>query len=210
MTRFTDKLRVKTGVRDGDPVAPVFDAIDDLNVRVVVAEAGYDAAGTREADIRRKLTRDSIRVGLVVSAAATGLAIAASAGLLRAGEDHIAGQVRALDQERTRSFNARVEKRASELAFTAVTDANNRATSAEALLAIAQDKVVALASSAGSQARDLLKLASTASREDVAVLLNLQRHKDQNVRRVCGALTEASPATIGMLLDHFIANKGKL
>lgn len=210
MARFTDRLRIKTGVRDGDPVAPVFDAIDDLNGRIEAAEACYESAGVREMEARRRLIRDAIRLGLVVSAAATGLAVAASAGLLRAGEGHIAGQVRALDEERSRSFDARVEKRATELAFPAVTDANNRATRAEALLAVAQDKVLALAGDAGSQVRDLLKVASTASQEDLAVLLHLQRHKDPKVRRVCGALMEVTPATIGMLLDRFTGNKGKL
>lgn len=210
MTRFTDKLRIKTSVRDGDPVAPVFDAIDDLNGRVEVAEASYDGAAARETEVRRKLMRDSFRLGLVVSAVATGLAVTSAAGLLRAGENRIAEQVGALDGERSRSFEARVESRAAEIAFTAVTEANNRATSAEAQLAIAQDKVAGLASGVDSQIRDLLKVASTASREDVAVLLHLQRHKDQNIRRVCSALTEVSPALISMLLDYFTANKGRL
>lgn len=210
MSRFTENLRTTTGVRDGDPVAPVFDAIDDLNGRVEVAEAGFDEAAAREAEVRRRLMRDTLRVGLVVSAVASGLAVTAAAALLRVGENRVAQQLLALDEERSRSFDARVEGRAADKAFSAVTEANNRATSAETQLAIARDKVVAVASDANNQFRDLVKAVSLASREDVAVLLHLQSHKDQNVRRVCGALLEVSPATVEMLLDQFKALKGKL
>lgn len=210
MARFTDKLRIKTGVRDGDPVAPVFDAIDDLNGRVELAEAGYDEAVAREAKSRRRLIRDSIRVGLVAAAVATGLAFAAAAGMIRMSERHGAEQFRMLDEERARSFDARVEKRASEIAFKAVTDANGRVASAEAQLEVARDRVAALARNADDEVRDLVRLVAVASREDVAVLRKLLRHQDAKVRRTCDALTAVSPATVATLLDHFTTNRGRL
>lgn len=210
MARFTDKLRKNAGVRDDDPVAPVFDAIDDLDGRVEVAEAGYDEAIARESESRRRLIRDSLRVGLVVAAVATGLAFAAAAGMIRMSERRGAEQFQALDDERSRSFEARVEKRAAEIAFKAVTDANNRAASAEAQLEVARDKVAALARNADDEVRDLVRLVAVASRDDVALLRKLLRHQDVKVRRACDALTTVLPATVATMLEHFTANRGRL
>lgn len=210
MARFTDKLRIKIGVRDGDPVAPVLDAIDDLNGRVELTEAGYDDAVAREAESRRRLIRDSIRAGLVIAVVVTGLAFAAVAGMIRMSEHRSAEQFRALDEERARNFNARVERRAAEVAFTAVTDANNRAASAEAQLEVARDRVAALARNGDDEIRSLARSAAAASREDVALLQKLLRHQDPNVRKTCDALTTVSPALITKLLDHFTANRGRL
>lgn len=210
MARFTDKLRIAARVRDGDPVAPVFDAVDALAGRVEVAEAGYDEAVAREAESRRRLIRDSARIGLVAAVAATGLALAVTATLIRDIERRSVADVQRLDEERTRSFDARVEKRAAEIAFTAVTEANARAASAEAQLELARDKMAALASNADDEVRELVRSAATASREDVVLLRKLLRHQDANVRKTCDALTGVSPATVGTLLEHFTANKGQL
>ncbi|MBA4220226.1 MAG: hypothetical protein C0458_05805 [Methylobacterium sp.] len=210
MARFTDKLRIKSGVRDGDPVAPVFDAIDDLHGRVEVAEAGYDEAAAQEAESRRRLIRDGTRVGLVVAVVATGLAFAAAAAMIRMNERRGAEQFRALDEERTRSFDARVEKRAAEIAYTAVAESNGRAASAEAQLEVARGRLAALAGNANDEIRVLVRLSATAPPEDLALLRKLLRHQDPNVRRTCDALMGVSPAMVSKLLDHFTANKGRL
>jgi hypothetical protein len=210
MARFTDKLRIAARVRDGDPVAPVFDAVDQLNDRVEVAEAGYDEAAAREAESRRSAIRDCTRIGLVAVAAATGLALAGTSTLIRDIERRSAADVQRLDEERAHSFDARVEQRAAAIAFTAVTEANARAASSEAQLEVARDRVASLARNADDEVRDLVRSAATASREDVALLRKLVRHQDANVRKTCDALTALSPATVGTLLEHFTANKGRL
>lgn len=210
MPRFTDKLRVETGVRDADPVAPVFDAVDGLAGRVEVAEQRYDDAAAGEVRVRHDLTRKAAFVGFVAAVAATGLALAATGTMIRDIERRSAADVQRLDEERARSFDARVEKRAAEIAFTAVTEANARAARAEAQLEVARDRVAALARNADDEVRDLVRLAATASREDVALLRKLLRHQDANVRKTCDALMAVSPATVGTLLEHFTANKGRL
>lgn len=210
MARFTEALRKGTGVRDADPVAPVFDAVDALADRVEVAEASYDEALARETEGRRMLIRVGIRVGLVFAAVATGLALVAAAGMIRVSEGRNVEQFRALDVERSRSFDARVEKRAAEIAFSAVTAANNRAASAEAQLEVARDRVAALTGNTNSEIRDLVRVAAAASREDISLLQRPLRHPDPNVRKTCDALTAVSAAMVVMLLDHFNANKGRL
>lgn len=210
MARFTDKLRIKTGVRDGDPIEPVFDVIDDLHGRIEVAEVGYGEAAARETESRRRLIRDSVRVGIVVSAVAGGLAFAAAAGMIQMSERRSAEQFRALEDERVRNFNARVEMRAAEAAFTAVTGANNRAASAEAQLEVTRDRVATLLRTGDDEIRSLARLAAAASREDVALLQKLLRHPDQNVRKSCDALTTVSSALVAKLLEYFTANRGRL
>lgn len=210
MARFTEALRKATGVRDADPVAPVFDAVDALAGRVSSTEAGYGEAIAHEAESRHRLIRDSIRIGLVTAAVATGLAFAAAASMIRVNERHGAEQLRALDEERARSFDARVEKRAAEIAFKAVTDANNRAASAEAQLEVARDRVATLARNGDDEVRDLVRSTATASREDVAVLRKLLSHPNPNVRKACEALTTVSPTMVSRLIEYFTANKGRL
>lgn len=210
MARFTDRLRTTTGVRDGDPVAPVFDAIDALHARVKAAEQGFGRAAAGEAQARQDLTRKAILIGFVLAVIATGLALLATATMIRDIERQSADQVRRLDDERARSFDARVEKRAAEIAFNTVTGANARATAAEAQLALASDRLGALARNADDEVRDLVRLGAGARREDVALLRKLLRHPDANVRKACDALTTVSPATVGRLLEYFTANKGHL
>ncbi|PZQ87074.1 MAG: hypothetical protein DI534_15400 [Leifsonia xyli] len=210
MTRFTDNLRKSAGVRDGDPVAPVFDAIDDLDGRVVCAEAQFGHAAATEKRVRRDLTRKAIVAGFLMAVTSTGLAMALMSSLIAGIERRSADEVRRLDEERARSLDARVEKRAAEIAFKAVTDANGRATSAEAQLEIARDKLASLARNADDEVRDLVKSIATAPREDLFLMAKLLRHQNPNVRKACDALTAVSPALITKLQAYFAANKGRL
>lgn len=210
MARFTEALRTSTGVRDKDPVAPVFDAIDDLDRRVSCAETQFGDAAETEKRVRGDLTRKAIVAGFLTAVTSTGLAMTSMSTLVAGIERRSADEARRLDEERIRSFDARVEQRAAEIAFKAVTDANGRATSAEAQLEVARDKLGSLARNADDEVRDLVRLVAVASREDVAVLRKLLRHQDAKVRRTCDALTAVSPATVATLLDHFTTNRGRL
>lgn len=210
MARFTDAIRKTAGVRDLDPVAPVFDAIDDLNARVVIAETDYEEAKDLQAKIRRETLKGAAWLGLVAAATSTGLAIAAATYLAKDLDRRSSGQVRALDEERSSSFNAKVASKAAEVAFTIVTQANGRAAAAEAQLEVARDKLVAMARNADDDLRAVFKLSATASRDDIALLVRLLRHADPNVRKACDSLTTMTPATTAQLLEHFTANKGRL
>lgn len=210
MARFTEALRTSTGVRDKDPVAPVFDAIDDLDRRVSCAETQFGDAAETEKRVRGDLTRKAIVAGFLTAVTSTGLAMTSMSTLVAGIERRSADEARRLDEERIRSFDARVEQRAAEIAFKAVTDANGRATSAEAQLEVARDKLGSLARNADDEVRDLVKSIATAPRDDLALLGRLLRHQNPNVRRACDALTAVSPALITKLQAYLTANKGRL
>ncbi len=210
MKRFTDKLRKSAGVRDGDPVAPVFDAVDLMARRVDGAVEAISRTATREARVRRDLVRGIAAVGLVLALASGGLAFAGATVMIRSSEKRAASQALALEEERSKNFNARVEQRAAAVAFDVVTQANGRAAAAEAQLEIARDKLASLARNADDEVRDLVKSIATARREDLFLLAKLLRHQDPNVRRACDALTAVSPALITKLQAYFAANKGRL
>lgn len=207
MARFTDTLRRSAGVRDGDPVAPLFDAVD------LVANRVNQAVSALQEEAARRRRRDLVRgIGLAGAAVALigGLAFGGSAIAIRSAEGKSAERLRLLDEERARSFEARVEARAAAVAFDVVTQASARAAAAEALLEVARDRVATLATGTDPGLRDLLKASATAKRDDIAVMLRLLRHQDPNVRKTCDALTTVQPAMIVRLLDHFTANKGQL
>lgn len=210
MKRFTDKLRKSAGVRDGDPVAPVFDAVDLMAGRVDGAVEAISRAATREARVRRDLVLGIAAVGLVMALASGGLAFAGATVMIRSSEKRAASQALALEEERTKNFNARVEQRAAAVAFDVVTQANGRAAAAEAQLEIARDKLASLARNADDEVRDLVKSIATAPREDLFLMAKLLRHQNPNVRRACDALTAVSPALITKLQAYFAANKGRL
>ncbi|MDP3258661.1 hypothetical protein [Bosea sp. (in: a-proteobacteria)] len=210
MARFTDTVRRITGVRDGDPVAPVFDAIDDLNARVVIAETDYQASRELHAKIRRETLKGVAAVGLVVAVATTAIALAAATALVRDLERRSAEQTKVLDDERSRSFDARVERRASDVAFTVVTEANARTAAAEAQLEVAREKLIGMVRNPDDNLRGLIKLSATATRDDISLLARLLRQTDPNIRRSCDALTTMSPAGVAKTLEFFIANKGRL
>lgn len=207
MARFTHTLRRDAGVRDGDPVAPLFDAVD------LVADRVDREVSALQADATRRRQRDLLRgIGLAGAAVVLigGLAFGGAALAIRSAEEKSAERLRLLDEERSRSFDARVETRAAAVAFDVVTGANARAAAAEAQLEVARDRVAAFAGSTDPGLRDLLKASATAKRDDIAIVLRLLRHQDPNVRKACDALTEVSPAMVGRLLEHFTANKGHL
>ncbi len=210
MARFTEALRTATGVRDKDPVAPVFDAIDDLHGRVACAENQFGHAAATEKRVRRDLTRKAIVVGSVMALISIGLATASMSTLVAGIERRSAAEARHLDEERARSFDARVEKRAAEIAFKAVTDANSRANGAEAQLEIARDRLASQVRNADDEVRDLVKSIATVPREDLGLMGKLLRHQNPNVRRTCDALTAVSPVLITKLQAYFAANKGRL
>lgn len=210
MKRFTDKLRKSAGVRDGDPVAPVFDAVDLMAGRVDGAVEAISRTATREARVRRDLVRGIAAVGLVMALASGCLAFAGAMVMIRSSEKRAASQALALEEERTKNFNARVEQRAAAVAFDVVTQANGRAAAAEAQLEIARDKLASLARNADDEVRDLVKSIATAPREDLFLMAKLLRHQNPNVRRACDALTAVSPALITKLQAYFAANKGRL
>lgn len=210
MARFTEALRSATGVRDKDPVAPVFDAIDDLHGRVACAENRFVHAAAADKWVRRDLTRKAIVVGIVMALISIGLATASISTIVAGIERRSAAEARRLDEERARSFDARVEKRAAEIAFKAVTDANNRANGAEAQLEIARDRLASLARNADDEIRDLVKSIATVPREDLVLMGKLLRHQNPNVRRTCDALTSVSAALITTLQTYLAANRGRL
>lgn len=210
MARFTQALRAATGVRDKDPVAPVFDAIDDLHGRVAYAENQFGHAAATEKWVRRDLTRKAIIVGIVMALISIGLATASMSTIVAGIERRSAAEARRLDEERAHSFDARVEKRAAEIAFKVVTDANSRANGAEAQLEIARDRLASLARNADDEVRDLVKSIATVPREDLVLMGKLLRHQNPNVRRTCDALTSVSAALITTLQTYFAANRGRL
>jgi hypothetical protein len=206
VARFTEKLRKSAGVRDADPVAPVFDAVD------LVADRVDQAIGALQDEATRRRRRDLVRgIGLAGAAVALigGLAFGGAAIAVRSAEEKSAERLRLLDDERARSFDARVETRAAAVAFDVVTQANSRAAAAEALLEVARGRVAALAGGTDPGLRDLLKASATAKRDDIAIVLRLMSHQDPNVRKTCDALSTVSPAMVGRLLEYFTANKGQ-
>ncbi len=95
MTRFTDKVRKNAGVRDGDPVAPLFDAVDLVADRVNQSLSIWQ----RDAALRRR--RDLIRgIGLAAAAVALiGCLVFGGAVIaIRSAEDKSADRLRLLDR----------------------------------------------------------------------------------------------------------------
>lgn len=210
MARFTDKLRKSAGVHDGDPVAPVFDSVDLMAGKVDEAAREISRAATREAQARRDLVRGIAAVGLAVALASGCLAFAGATLMIRSSEKRVTSQAQTLEEERSKSFDSRVEQRAAAVAFDVVTKANGRAAAAEAQLEMARDKLASMAGKADTETRDAIRSIATASSDDLALLAKLLRHPNPNVRKACDALTTVSPTTVTRTLEYFTANKGRL
>lgn len=207
MARFTEGIRAETGTRDGDPVAPVFDAIDDLDARVRTAEHRYGHAAIGEAWARRQLTRQALMAGLIIAIAATGTALAVTSGRMAELERRSADELRRLDDERASSFSARVEASAARAAFAAVMEANGRAASAEAQLEIVRDKFASMAGKAEGEHRDAIRSIATAPAEQLTLIGKLLRHPNPEVRRSCEALAAAPRETVSKAFAYFTATQ---
>lgn len=209
MGRPTEPDRRKAEVKDDDPAAPLFDAVDRMHHRldaVLVNLRGAASAAAQEVvvpDLRRSLLRTILAMNLLVTLAATALAVSIASGSIRSADARAAGWAEAIDAERARGFVARVEARAAELAASRIAEADARASKAETQAANAKATVLATVGKEGDEdVRALLATLVTAPRGDLHVIWRILRSPDPNVRRLALRSTEILSGEVLRILAY--------
>lgn len=213
MTRPTENERRQAGVENHDPAAPLFDAVDRLHRRLnstLSSLRGTASAAAQEIvvpELRRSLLRGFFVLSALVAIGSTALAISLFVSVVHRAETRAFAGAAALDEERSRSFAARVEQVAAQLAASRVAEADRRAMTAEAEASNAKATVLAVVGkSSDEDVRALLSALITTSRGDVNVVWKVLRNPDPNVRRLALKATEISSAELGRIL--FYLEKG--
>ncbi len=209
MARPTETERRKARVEDRDPAAPLFDAIDRMHRRLDAVLSNLRRAASTAAqevivpELRRELIRGIFAMSALVAVATTAIAVSICITALRAGDARALAWAQAVDEERSRSFAARVEQRAAELASSRIAEADLRAAKAEAEATNARASVLALAGKGGDEdVRALLSALVTAPRGDLHVIWRILRHPDQNVRRLALQATEIQSGDVSRILQQ--------
>ncbi|MCU4178617.1 hypothetical protein [Bosea sp. BH3] len=209
MARPTDRERKQAKIEDGDPAAPLFDAVDRMHHRLssVLSDLrGMTSVAAQEVvvpHLRRSLLRGFLVLSILSAIGATGVGIAVVGSIIRAADTRAIAKADALDDERSRSFLARAEKRAAELAASSITEANARAVRAETAATNAKATVLAVVGKGGDEdVRALLSALVTAPRGDLHVLWRVMRNPDPNVRRLALRATEMSSGEINRILQY--------
>lgn len=215
MARPTDRERKQAKIEDGDPAAPLFDAVDRMHHRLssVLADLrGMTSVAAQEVvvpHLRRSLLRGFLVLSILSAIGATGIGVAVVGSIIRAADTRAIARADALDDERSRSFLARVEKRAAEHAASSIAEANTRAVRAETAATNAKATVLAVVGKGGDEdVRALLSALVTAPRGDLHVLWRVLRNPDPNVRRLALRATEMSSGEINRILQY-LENGGR-
>lgn len=210
MARPTDIEREKARIKNDDPAAPLFDAVDRLHRRLDGVLSNLRGAATTAAqqvvvpELRRELVRSFFAMSAMVAVAATAMAIIVTTSTLQSAEARAQARADAIEEERSKGFAARVAQRASELAASQIADANRRAAAAEAEVANARATVLALSGRAGDEdVRALMAALVIAPRGHQHVVWRLLRHGDPNVRSLALKLTELQSGEVSRI-QHYL------
>ena len=207
MVRPTDNERRKAKVEDDDPAAPLFDAVDRMHRRLDAVLASLRGAASAAAqdvvvpELRRSLLRGFLASHILAAVCTTSLAVTVVSGAFRAADAQATARAAALDEERSRSFSARLERSASQIAAAKIADADARAARAEADTANAKASVVAVVGKGGDEdVRALLSALVAAPRGDLNVIWRVLKNQDPNVRRLALKATEMSSGEVLRIL----------
>ena len=210
MARPTEIEREKARVKNDDPAAPLFDAVDRLHRRLDGVLSNLRGAATTAAqeivvsELRRDLVRSFFAMSALVAVAATAMAVTVTISALQAADRRAQARADAIEEERTKGFAARVAQRASELSASQVADANHRVAVAEAEVANARATVLALSGRNGDEdVRALMAALVSAPRGHQNVLWRILRHTDPNVRSLALRLTELQSGEVSRI-QHYL------
>lgn len=209
MVRPTEVERERARVKNDDPAAPLFDAVDRLHRRLEGVLSNLRGAATTAAqevvvpELRRDLVRSFFAMSALVAVAATAMAVTVTMSALRSADARAQARADAIEEERAKGFAARVAQSASELSASQIADANHRVATAEAEVANARATVLALSGRAGDEdVRALMAALVTAPRGHQNVLWRILRHTDPNVRSVALTLTELQSGEVSRIQQY--------